>query len=81
MSNLGTFRYPFCCLAASDVGKASQEAIIQVSLSPSQIHMSLNEKYYFFKRGFCMKTGEVLTPRSFETRAKNKAKNAKGSAK
>ena len=74
MSNLGTFHCPFSCLAASDVAKASQEAIIQVSWSPSQIHMFSNKKYYFFKRGFCMKTGKVPTPRSFKTRARNKAK-------
>ena len=57
---------PFSCLEASDVAKASQEGIIYVSFSPSQI-----------QRRFCAKTGEVLTPRSSKTRAKNEAKNTK----
>ena len=76
-SNLGTFRCPFSRPEASDVAKVSQEVIIQLSLSPSQIHMFLYKKYYFLKRILCVKIGEVLSLRSFKTRAKNKAKNTK----
>ena len=76
-SNLVTFPCPFSRLEGSDMAKESQEAIIQLSLSPSQIHMFLYKKYYFLKRRFCVKTGEVLTLRSFKTRAKSKAKNTK----